>query len=232
MRHAWLICVCVLTAGCWDFVEPDLAAENGAGALLLTASVDPSGNVQASATLSPGLDPDGFRRRVLVDTVRVLSFATGSDTVLPNGNHIYSLSEKTSPSAFERGFTVSGPVLEGVSFVPTARWYVPRKADPDTVRVARGSDLILHMVQDTVTSVPAANEQWLIELIGRSQRFQISATGKPPASLRIPAEWIPVPFDSAVSVSFSSFQNTQILAPDYRGFMSFSAFANWTVIVR
>jgi hypothetical protein len=233
MKYNWMVALlCVWNIACWDFVEPDLAAENGAGVLQLTATLDEAGNLRANATLSPGLDPDGFRRRVTRDTVRVLAFATASDSVLRNGFHLYSLVARADTLALRDGVMVQGPAVEGVAFAPSVRWYVHRKAGPDTVRIARGSDLLLPMTRDTITPQPPASEQWLLSLTGGDRRFEISATGRPPADLHVPAEWVPAGPDSIVRVTFMSFQATQMFSADYRAFMNFTTFANWTVIVR
>jgi hypothetical protein len=232
MRLPGLLLLCVLAAGCWDFIEPDLAAENGAAVLQLSAVMDKNGNLQVGATLSPGLDEDGFRRKVARDTLRVLEFAVPSDTVLPNHNHVYSFSRALGRAVLSQPMRVQGPFLQDVPLAPVAQWYTARKTDPDTLRVARGTELVLNIAADTTLTTPPAFVQWTLELTGRERRFQILSNGHPPAVLRVPAAWIPEVADSVLRVSFSTFQSTQLFLPSYRAFMSYTAFTDWTVILR
>jgi hypothetical protein len=232
MRVIAVILLCAVMGGCWDFVEPDLATENGAGVLQLSASIDKNGNLQLGATLSPGLDEDGFPREVAIDTLRVLNFAVPSDSVLPNGNHVYTFSSALGRAALSQPMRVQGPFLEDVRLAPAAQWYSARKTDPDTLRITRGSELVLHIAADTTQTTPPAFAQWTLELTGRDRRFQILSNGHPPAELRVPPSWIPQVSDSVLRVSFSTFQSTQMILPSYRAFMSYTAFTDWTVIVR
>ena len=232
MRSIPVVLLCVLLAGCWDFVEPDLATENGAASLLVNASIDENGNLQVDATLAPGLDEDGFRREVAIDSLRVLDFAVPSDSVLPNGNHVYSVRRALGRAILTQPMRIQGPFLEDLPLAPTAQWYSARKTDPDTLRIPRGSELVLHIAGDTTLTTPQAFVQWSLELTSRDRRFQISANGHPPAELRVPPSWIPQVADSVVHVSFSTFQSTQVQLPRYRAFMNYGAFTDWTVILR
>jgi hypothetical protein len=232
LRFSAVVLACVMLTGCWDFIDPDLAAENGAATFQFSAALDRSGTLRAQATLAPGLNSDGFRRDVTVDTLRVLNFAVSSDSVLRNGNHVYSLTAPVTAQQAARGITIRGPFIEEAPLAPAARWHVARKAGPDTIRITRGSDLVVRLAEDTVTAVPPPSEHWFLALSGRERQFQISSNGRVPSEVRVPAEWIPEVADSVLNVSMTSLQSTQLLLPGYRAFMSFTVFINWIVVIR
>lgn len=227
-----MVLTCAVLAGCWDFIEPEFAAENAAAIIQINASIDEHGNLNLSGLLVPGLDEHGFVREVTRDTLYVFGMAVPSDTVLPSGSRVYRLNASLGPGILLQPFTIDPPRLAGIPIEPTVRWYSPRPLDPDTLRIARGSELLLRIALDPNTPLPVPAQQWFLELSGRETRYQISANGAPPPLLRIPPEFIPEPADSVVRVALTTFQSAQPFTGLYRGAFSYSVRMDWTVILQ
>jgi hypothetical protein len=221
-----------LLAGCWDFIDPEFAEGSASAVMQINASVDDDGNFTMTGLLVPGINPDGFVRAVVRDTLYIFEQAVPSDTTLPSGNRRYRFNAALGPEVLFQPFVIDPPRVEGVPAAPVVRWYSPRPLDPDTVRIPRGSDLHLQMEVDPNPPLPAPAVQWLLELNGRDRRFQISANGPPPTELRVPPDFIPEPEDSVVRVNLSTFQSAQPRTGQYRGAYSFTVRMDWTVILQ
>lgn len=233
-RHRLLLlaALCATSAGCWDFVEPEFAEANAAAIMQVNANIDESGNFSMTGLLVPGLNEDGFQRAVLRDTLYIFGVPITSTSTLPSGSRVYSFNAALGPQALSQPFTIDPPKVEDMSIEPTVRWYSPQTPDPDTIRVARGADLQLHIVLDPNTPIPSPQQQWFLLLSGRAIQFQIGANGPPPAELVIPAEWIPEPADSVVRINFTSFQSAQPLIDKYRGVYSYTVRLDWVIVLQ
>lgn len=232
LRAFCMTLACAALAGCWDFIEPEFAAESAAAIIQVNAAVDDNGNFSMTGLLVPGLDTDGFEREVTRDTLYVFGLAIASNTTLPSGTRTYAFNGALGRQILLQPFTIDPPKLAGVPIEPTVRWYSPRSLDPDTIRIARGSDLRLHIELDPNTPLPTPAQQWFLELNGRDTRYQISANGPPPAELRIPPEFIPEPTDSVVRVALTSFQSANPFTGQYRGAFNYSVRMDWTIILQ
>jgi hypothetical protein len=181
-------------SGCFDFVEPDLAEAGAPAVLQTTLFLSDSGTMRAEALLVPSLTVEGLNRSVPDDTLRISGLALVPTSVRRNGTREYSLDTRLAdPATFARPLRVSSPRVTGVSAVPPPiDWYTIERADPDTVETPAGQDLVLHMVVEPGQAQPAPDRRfWILELVGDSSSFRISASGAPPAALRVPSYWIP-----------------------------------------
>lgn len=223
---------CLLLAGCWEFLEPELAEQDAATVLQVNARITERGDFDMSGILVPGLDDDGFVREVLRDTLYVFGMAVPSDSTTPTGARLYRLSARLDPRLLMQPFTIDPPVVSGISAGPRVRWSSPLPLDPDTIRIARGADLLIRLAYDSTGSQPPPQHQWFLELRNNADHFQIGANRAPPGQLLIPGIWVPQSTDSIVRVGFTSFQTAQIFQNDYRGVFGYTVQFDHTVIVR
>ena len=225
-------CACALAAGCWEFLEPELAEQDAATVLQLSARITERGDFDMTGILVPGLDDDGFVREVLRDTLYVFGVAVPSDSTTPTGARLYKLSVRLNPQVLTQRFTIDPPVVAGISAGPRVSWSSPLPLDPDTIRIARGADLLIRLAYDSAGSHPTPQHQWFLDLTNNADRFQIGANSAPPRQLLVPGSWIPQSADSVVRVNFTSFQTAQIFQNDYRGVFGYTVQFDHTVIVR
>lgn len=184
----------LLVGGCFDFVEPDLA-EAGAPAVLQTnLYLDETGLLRADALLVPSLTVDGLGRTIPDDTLRISGLELRPTSLKRNGTRQYSITTTVSdPAAFVRPLHVQSPTVTGVSAPPTTvAWFALQRADPDTVVLAAGQELELHVIVEPGRSQPIPDQRlWILELVTDSANFRISAQGPPPTTLRVPTFWVP-----------------------------------------
>jgi hypothetical protein len=230
-----LLGFCLLvTAGCFDFLDPDLP-ETGAPVVLETnLSFDETGLLQAGALLAPALTVDGFRRAVLVDTLRVSSVAITPDSVRPNGTRRYRFSTTVhDPVGFVRPLRIATPTVADVRATqPVIDWFALQRADPDTLIFGTGQDLMLNLIVEPGESRPAPDQRvWSLELVTDSGRFRLGAPGRPPPSIRVPAYWVPPSGNSRVTAYLTYFlAGTYRPAPgDYLHSLTASLRIRWNI---
>jgi hypothetical protein len=187
--------VVVALTGCFDFVEPDLSEAGAPAVLQMNLNLDETGLLRSDAILVPSLTVDGLRRTVPDDTLRVSGLALTPHDVRPNGTRRYSVNMTVQdPAAFVRPLRIESPLVTGVTAPPpVVAWFGLERADPDTVLVRAGDELLLHLIVEPGRAQPAPDQRlWTLELVGDTANFRIGAQGLPPATLRIPAHWVPV----------------------------------------
>ena len=231
--RAALAALCaVLGGGCWEFIEPEFAEQDASTVLQVNASLGERGIFNLSGILVPGLDEDGFVREVVRDTLFVFGLPVPSDSTTPAGSLIYQYSTQLSAGVAAGRFTIDPPVVSGISSGPRVEWSTPRSLEPDTIRMARGADLLIRLAYDSTQAAPRPNHQWFLELSNNVERFQISSNGPPPAQLLVPAMWIPQPRDSVVHVFFTSSQSALVFLNDYRGAYNYTVQFDHTIVIR
>jgi hypothetical protein len=231
-RILLMACLCVSVSACWDFVEPELPVEAGVSVLQVSALLEDNGRVQISGLLAPGIDEDGFRRRILNDTLGVFDIRFPPTGSRSSGSREYVRIDTIGSDAFTRPFTVEPPQLANVTAPPVVQWYGARKLDPDTITIARGSDLVLRLDMAAGTSTPPPGTYfWSLNLSGAGENFQLGGTGAPPAELRVPAVFLP---DSSgeVRATLLSTQASVIRAPNFRGNYTFTVRSTWLILVQ
>jgi len=110
--------------------------------------------------------------------------------------HTYASEFVSSSSGFDTlAFTVEGiPSVEGLqpAFAPVS-WHGITKLDPDSLTLAPGQDLVLHLgIPEAIAGDSAAEfEVWTLEVRGDTSSIMLVAEGLPPDTLLFPAELFP-----------------------------------------
>lgn len=222
------------SAACWDFVEPDFPGAGAPAVVAVDVFADERGTATVSGLLAPGLTKGGLQRRVVNDTLWVFDTPLTPRNVRPNGSREYATSLQLPPDG-QRVLEVRNPSVEELSTPPATRWPTIRKIGPDTIQAAPNADLTLHI--DTVLASaqpPPQIRQWFLELRGSDRPFRISSDGLPPASLRIPAEWLPTPSSNGTIVATLQFYQSgqQFSAPrDFLSNVTYTFTLRWIIQV-
>lgn len=221
----------VLVSGCLEFQNPNLPLPGGT---LLQVNVHFLGNrsVSLEATLQPGLAPSLEFRTVPNDTLLVNGQPLPPTTVHHNQARDYAT---TLPLPAESGpVTVQPPAVSGIAGrPPLLSWYGVRRLDPDTVVVAPGSDLHLHVDASAGPGVPPpGNRQWFLQLFAGGHMFQLGADGPPPPDLHVPAEFVPVDSLGPITASLTVLYSGQLPAANGSYFVNsqFDQHVYWTVL--
>jgi hypothetical protein len=236
MRSLFVFVIAALCAGCWDFVEPDFP-EAGAPAVLQSSTfVDERGNISIDALLAPGFTVAGLQREVPNDTLHVYGLSLAPAEIKKNGSRAYTFSGNLdSPDPLRVPFVLDGPVIEEVTGPPPhVRWFGIRKLDPDTITWPRGTELRLRIDTTLAQATPLPQiRQWFLEIRGKDRSFRVSSDGLPPATLRLPAEWVPADTNGIVTATLSFYQSGTLLSPkrDYIGNISFTVLIRWIIKV-
>lgn len=225
-------------AGCWDFVAPDLGVEAGVAVLQVSALLENDGRVQITGLLAPGIDEDGFRRRILNDTLRVFDIRFPPTGSRASGSREYFRSGRLDGDPFAQPFVIEPPRLEDVPVTPGVRWFGVRPLDPDTLRIAPGQDLLLRLDTNLGAAVPEPGARaWSLDLAGGAGNFHLSGSGIPPETLIVPAIYLPVPFVEGGSNNFARAtlaytQSIVVRSPNYRGNYAFTVRSTWTIEIQ
>ena len=200
----------VVLAGCIDFEEPDFSEAGQPAAFQAIVLLDETGRLDVSGVLIPGITSQNVRRTVPNDTIRVYGVAIGPDETARNGSRTYDLeTQLTGPEPGARPLTIVPPAVVGAVAPLTAiQWQGLRRLDPDTLLVAVGSDITLHVeVTPTSTNPAPTVRSWNVDLVSADSNFRFGANGVPPASIRIPSFWIPNASNGRIAVFLSFFQS-------------------------
>lgn len=174
-----------------------------AGESLGGFGIDPAaapGAVRVEGFLNPGLvriegSCDLRDRDLLDDTLQVMGLKLRPNVSLPTQLG-YASEFVSSSSRFDTlAFTVEGiPSVEGLqpAFTPVS-WHGIAKLDPDSLTLAPGQDLVLHLgIPDAIAGDSAAElERWTLEVRRDTSSIMLVADGLPPDTLLFPAELFP-----------------------------------------
>jgi len=221
----------LLLPGCLDFVDPNLP-KPGPALLQLSVHFLGNGTFSLEAQLQPGLSPALEYRKVPNDTLLVNGQGLAPKTVHQNQARDYSA---TRPLAEEAGpVTIQAPFVDGIADrPPELRWFGVRRLDPDTVVLAPGADLHLHVDAAAPAGVPPpAGRQWFLQLFAGGHMFQLGADGPPLADLHVPAEFIPADSLGPVRASLLVLYSGQISVAGGGYFVNaqFDQHVFWTVV--
>jgi hypothetical protein len=226
----------VLTTACIDFVEPNLPRDpdlDSAAVLDVRIIVSDSGRVSTDATLLPGLDSEGVRRRLAYDHLEIMGRFLEPDSVRPDGTLRYLGSHETGISPVREPIVLLAPGVEGVAAPPPAiEWFGLERLGPESVPLTLGEDLILRVAPVAGTSRPTpTTRQWFLTLSSDSGVFRLSSDGFPPDSIVVPPHWVPPGDTVHVRLIFS--QSTTLSDPpgDYLGLIAIDTWLFWTVAV-
>jgi hypothetical protein len=223
-----LLTLCV--AGCsFDFTG--IADRTRAGfnvEIIASAEAD---RLDIQAGLSPGHNDNGNLRTVLTDLFvggRAVPSAEG-----PGGTRAYQAEWSLAAALSTDGrLEIRAPDVDGVPFSATPAFDValPMRTGADTVHVAPGDDVILHV---TAPAGTATNAYWRITVIDSTgiTHFAVEANADPPAQITIPRSWFPQ--DSPVfevSLQVRQAFASETASDQYAGTATVEALLHWTVV--
>src|SRR5690606_3498397 len=130
------------SAGCIDFVEPDLP-ERGAPAVVQVTIRLSEDSLSVEGVLAPGLDDGGFRRGVLRETLLVGDTAIEPTELERNGTRRYTAHWQPGDGAPAGPVRLEAPLVnQVVAPPPSLEWSGIRALDADTVVIGPGGDLV------------------------------------------------------------------------------------------
>jgi hypothetical protein len=227
----WPCAVTLLLAGCVEFGDPVIPERQTPAVLAINVRTFDTGALVVDGTLSPGRDASGFVRVVQIPFIGVDGRSIEPDSVDERGVRRYQVTFPAAPDATAGPFDIVLPDVRGVGPLPAVRLYGLRRVGPDTLRLAAHSDIVLHV--DTVAAAPLTPfRQWFIDVRSAGTSFRISADRAPPASLRIPSEFVAASGGGRADVSLIYFQTVQVRAASgmYVGNVVLDTRLNWVVL--
>jgi hypothetical protein len=190
LRRAALLAVLAATGGCIDYLDPNLP-QPGPPVADVAVHLLGNGFVSLEVAFAPGLSLAGDWRGVPDDTLRVDGVGLAPDSVFSDQTRKYVA---TLPVAAPAGpVTLRLPAVAGVAGAPPSlSWTGVRRLDGDTVALAAGAALHLHVSGPAGPQQPPVGDATWFLTLGTGEHFsQIGADGLPPADLRVPAELVP-----------------------------------------
>ena len=208
---AW-VCACFSTTACVDLAEPNVPSLNSSTVFNITVRQIPRQGIDISGTLSPGRDSIGVPRRVLTPLI-----AVGRTIPLgePNAQRTYIIANRAPADSanFVGPFEIQPPVVENTAQPQIFRWYGLRRLDGDTVRTDALGDVSLHVQTRFGTDImPNRTSQWFLELRGSAGVINVSGSGAPPDTLRIPSQFLPAGTGKRVDATLIYFQSATIVS--------------------
>jgi hypothetical protein len=233
LLRALTLLAAALAAGCLDFIEPEIPEMGAPAVLQATVRLTDRGEVTVEARLEPGLDGAGFRRRVDDPALTVLGRVLVPDTVLRNGARVWDTQWQASPDIVASEVRLASPAVASIGATPpSVAWLGLRAVGPDTIRLARGVDLLLPLVLTPGAPQPLPQiRQWFLRLAGRSGAFNVSADGPPPDTIFIPARWIPAGDSLEVRLIFNQSSVLHDPPGDYIGLITLDTRLFWTLLL-
>lgn len=259
MNAVVLLAAAPLAGGCVDFVDVVHAGPSeparlevtirlvedtllcGGSCRYLDGSPVPAGPgggaAWAVATLHPGSDAGGVLRPI-ADTTLVVAGAVVpvvEAPAAPLGAVTYRGTLPLSTDTLDRvEITLDPSVVRGVVGVPPElSWFVPTRADPDTVAVGPEEDLVLRLRPPAAAPDPELTfASWTLEVAGESA-LRISASGLPPTELRVPSYYLPEPLDGVVVSRLDIFLHGAFVPPpaDMITRLSVNVALRWVAVV-
>ena len=228
---ALAICACGI-----DFLGPESPA-------LLTATValvdSASTTVRVRGVLDPGLLESGDPREVADDTVRLLTLTIAPALVDELGRRSYDRVQALDLSALNSpDILLTPPQVANTAGNPSSLSTVLVWRDgPHALQVPRGTDVILSLANVQRIDTTDARVFWSLDITepatdtDRQFFFQLSASGRPPGSIIIPASIVEEAgrstFDMRLQLSFGVGSATD--TRDYVAHLSTFATIYWTV---
>jgi hypothetical protein len=109
------------------------------------------------------------------------------------------------------------------------------KLGGDTVFVPRGGDAVLRVNAHLGQATPAVQvRQWFLTLSGPAGTIQVSGSGFPPDTLRVPPQFLPGTPPTTIAASLIYYQSAQLREPpgDYIVNVSMDARVQWVVLLQ
>jgi len=226
----------LLAGGCVDFAAPRLPNAGAAALLQLSVGLQEAGVLIVNGQVQPGRDSSGVTRVPLDSALYVAGHVVEADTVLARNTLPFSATFAVPREALTGPITIAAPEIAGIQApAPILVWYGIVKVGPDTVIVERGSDAVLRANARLGQPIPQAQtRQWFLTLNGPLGNIQVSGSGYPPDSMRVPPQWLPGTPPARINASLLYYQSAQLRDPpgDYIGNVSMDARLQWVVLLR
>lgn len=219
-----------------DFLGPESPA-------LLTATValvdSASTTVRVRGVLDPGLLESGDPREVADDTLRLLTLTIAPALADELGRRSYDRTQRIDLSALNSpDILLTPPEVANTAGSPSALATVlVWREGPYALRIPRGTDVILSLANVQRINTTDASVFWVLDIAEPATdkdsafRFQLSASGRPPGSIIIPASIVEEngrsTFGVRLQLSFGVGSATD--ARDYVAHLSTSATIYWAV---
>lgn len=241
MRRAWMMAPLALLAACIDFVEVTAPPpEPRPASATVTLQVGDRTRLHAGDSLfavgyaSAGRADDGTPRAFADDVLHVAGVPVAPEP-RPDSSRAYFV-RLPLPDPVRAGgpLEVRMPTVAGVDPPPTFRLYLARPLDDDTLRIAAGQDLVLRFLTAAADATQPSQASWNLLLLGDGgAHVALGASGPLPATVRVPATWLPAPGPNGLRVELSAQQHA--LAGDggapYQAAVSLVQDFSWTVLV-
>ena len=224
----------LVTAGCLDFVEPDLPERGAPAVAQISVIVSDSGTLALQAEVAPGIDASGFRRTLINDEVQAAGYSIAPRDTTAGGGRRYASTVSVARDRVANTIEIVAPSITHTSVAPAVRWVGLQRLDPDTVTLGPDGSLRLHVIErpDPTVGAPPDTRQWFLTLIGDNNNFRLGSNGPPPEALVVPAHWIPEAEESVV-VRLIYQQSAQLNAETpYIGLITLDLRVHWTVTMR
>lgn len=231
--HLPLALSALLLAGCVDFAEPRLPNAGAPALLQLSISLQESGVLMVNGQLQPGRDSSGVTRVPRDSAVYVAGQVIEADTVLARNTLPFSATLPVPQAVLTGPITIAGPAITGIlAPSPLLLWYGMEKIGSDTVFVEPGGDAVLRVNAHLGQPTPAVQvRQWYLTFSGPAGTIQVSGSGFPPDTLRVPPQFLPGTPPATILASLIYYQSAQVREPpgDYIVNVSMDARTQWVV---
>jgi hypothetical protein len=231
LRTILLFAFCIISVGCFDFVEPTIPAlEETPPEFHVFASVEPDGRLIVNAMFTPGITAQGAQRHVLNDTLHVLGKPVSSETILQYGERIFRVD--TTFDGIVPPLTIEAPAVAGYAQLPPLHLATPYKLAGDTIRTARNQDVVLRVAGLPTTSDSTQVHRWGLLMSGPQSSIQITGSGILPHDLVVPASWLQQLTDTVLSLSVIVDQFGRPSVNDFIASYAYSVRMSWTLILQ
>jgi hypothetical protein len=204
--------------------------------LQLTVSFQEAGVLMVNGQLQPGRDSSGVTRVPRDSAVSVAGRVIEADTVLARNTLPFSETLPVPRALLAGPITIASPDIGGIKAAsPLLVWYGMVKVGSDTVFVERGGDAVLRVNARLGEAVPQPQtRQWYLNLSGPGGSIQVSGSGLPPDSLRIPPQFLPGTPPATINAQLLYYQSLQVRPPpgDYIGNISMDTRVLWVIRLR
>jgi hypothetical protein len=233
--RALFIAPLLLFAACLDFTEPTIPNRASPAVLQVNMRAFDSGAFIVDGSLLPGRDTAGFQRVVQSPFILAGGFLVEPRTLGERGLRTYASTFEIPRSGTGGPFELVPPSVRDVGELPPLRMVGLRRLDPDTIVARPGDDVLLHMDTVAVMALPPQRfQQWFLDVRSGARVFRISSDGPPPATLRIPSDFIPPSPDGRAFVTMIYFQTASVRSPanDYIGNIVLDVRLSWIIAFR
>jgi hypothetical protein len=219
-----------------EFAAPRVPNAGAPALLQLSVSIQEAGAITVSGQVQPGRDSSGVTRVPRDSSLYVAGMVLDADTVLARNTLPFNETRPVPRELLLGPITIAGPEIAGIQAPPPLLvWYGMARLGGDTVFVERGGDAVLRVNARLGTPIPAPQvRQWFLNLSGSAGTIQVSGSGYPPDTLRVPPQFLPGTPPTTIIASLLFYQSVQTRAPpgDYIGNIAMDTRALWVLRLR